>query len=1568
MRKNKLLHSLPFLSLFTWQLLCTPPVFSANMTDYCVAPAFVSQSIPPNILIVLDNSGSMCGEAYSGDYDPTQFSDGSYYGYFDGNSNYKYNGSAWEVTTDALSSGTVANPIATGSFLNWATMRRTEVSKKLLIGGRAAPRVVTATNSTVKLVGEQCDRDFDKDFNTSAGNLIYPFAGNYNFARDGKTLKITALSSSWTEKVYPDADISTGGWSIYPSSPSTLYDKVDETSPDNNSSYIRNPYNSTSSSIFDFNFTTTPPTGTITVKLYAVAGKTVSNTRRVRGVLQIDGNEYEGGYKNLDNYYKTYSWTWSNNPKTNTAWTADEIQQIASSGKLEGFGIKAYSNYSAASIYVTQLYLVIEVATPTPDGGPFNVTIDQGTKSATGLLHNLTDDVRFGLSYYNYDNGGNINTYIGFSPIDQTDMTNDMVDSINNLVPSTWTPLAETLYEAVRYFRQDSTYYSSSDFTKGSGNFTGTDIYRDPYAYNYSSVDSELTNLYVPCAKSFILFLTDGESTKDLNIPGSKTSSPYADCSLTNIKACSGYGGAPNNPNPRFAGTTVGTTYSSDGRDYMIDVAYWARTKDMRDSTAGCTTTPTSWQQCLPGNQNIVLYPIFMFGTGSSLLKDAAIYGGFVDSDNGTKNKPDCSTIPAECYRDSDGDGTIESNGDDLPITYYEGSDGKALETNIRDAIYSIVKRAASSTAVSVLSSSEGSGANLLQSLFYPKRSFSTSAEITWASDLMNYWYYFDPYLQNTQIREDTVREGDSTLDASGSSDYTLLDLKNDNITTLYFDSLQKKTLAARCVDTDGDGDCDTTVSTLEVEDSKAIWRAGLNLWWTDAANRNIFTSLDGTTHLNFDTSNQASLDDYLGLSTTDPSLTSQYASAANATIDYVRGIDYSDGMCSAGKAPCTTNTQCSAVISGDTCVSARSRSVPMSVCSISRRPCASHTDCGTYGGKCQSETHTWKLGDIISSTPRIMGPSATNGYNLAVPRGYADSSYKDFIRSTDYVTRGQVYVGANDGMFHAFKLGTLLQKWSGRKWYQAAKLEGAAAPGGIGTENWAFIPKNVLPYLQYLSDPEYAHVYTVDGPITLFDASINPVNCINDYWNCAKQTTLDESDSDGDGDTKDIISSSWRSIIIGGMGIGGATSATTNANRITTPLTVSGTSVGWSSYFAIDVTDQNSPDLLWEFNNQYLGVTNVGPAIVKTGGGSSDKRCEIDSSVCSTSSQCSSGSCVKSNGRWFAIFGSGSTGPIVKKEFKGTSDQTLKLFIVDIKTGTLLRTIDSGITNAFTGSMSSGVIDLERSYPNNEGNYQDDVVYIGYVKDNTDGGVLRLVINDDPDPSNWTLSTVISGIGPVTTSIAPLLDKTTHKLWLYFAEGRYFYKLDDLSSQRRLYGVQEPCYLDDDPATTTVDENTWDVWKSCTNSTSLLSLNDQTTSVDAITSSQQGWYITMDAGTSTLGAERVITDPTPDGAGAVYFVSFSPNSDICGYGGTTYLWALDYATGGSVSYEMQGTALVQLSTGEIQEIDLSDSSTFSEKLSRRTTGFQGIPPTGQGLVVVTNPTPVRKFIHVQEQ
>jgi type IV pilus assembly protein PilY1 len=66
-----------------------------------------------------------------------------------------------------------------------------------------------------------------------------------------------------------------------------------------------------------------------------------------------------------------------------------------------------------------------------------------------------------------------------------------------------------------------------------------------------------------------------------------------------------------------------------------------------------------------------------------------------------------------------------------------------------------MIRRATSGTAASVLASSEGSGANLFQAVFYPKRMFGND-EIDWIGEIHGLWYYIDPYLQNSTIREDT--------------------------------------------------------------------------------------------------------------------------------------------------------------------------------------------------------------------------------------------------------------------------------------------------------------------------------------------------------------------------------------------------------------------------------------------------------------------------------------------------------------------------------------------------------------------------------------------------------------------------------------------------------------------------------------------------------------------------------------------------------------------------------------------------------------------------------------------
>ena len=88
-------------------------------------------------------------------------------------------------------------------------------------------------------------------------------------------------------------------------------------------------------------------------------------------------------------------------------------------------------------------------------------------------------------------------------------------------------------------------------------------------------------------------------------------------------------------------------------------------------------------------------------------------------------------------------------------------------------------------------------------------------------------------------------------------------------------------------------------------------------------------------------------------------------------------------------------------------------------------------------------------LGDIVSSEARYVRTPSQN---------YADAGFTEF-KSAMASRAPTVYLGANDGMLHAFDAET-------------------------GTERWAFIPPAVLPALYRLADIDYAsrHRYFVDG------------------------------------------------------------------------------------------------------------------------------------------------------------------------------------------------------------------------------------------------------------------------------------------------------------------------------------------------------------------------------------------------------------------------------------------------------------------------------------------------------
>ncbi len=110
-------------------------------------------------------------------------------------------------------------------------------------------------------------------------------------------------------------------------------------------------------------------------------------------------------------------------------------------------------------------------------------------------------------------------------------------------------------------------------------------------------------------------------------------------------------------------------------------------------------------------------------------------------------------------------------------------------------------------------------------------------------------------------------------------------------------------------------------------------------------------------------------------------------------------------------------------------------------------------------------------LGDIVNSSP-LYSKAPDFGYNAArTPAAAmtAAASYPAYVAANANPTAGRraaVYVGANDGMLHAFDAAT-------------------------GQELFGYVPRGVYPLLTMLTSPGYPHRYFVDGPLAEGDVHL---------------------------------------------------------------------------------------------------------------------------------------------------------------------------------------------------------------------------------------------------------------------------------------------------------------------------------------------------------------------------------------------------------------------------------------------------------------------------------------------
>ena len=1177
----------------------------------------------------------------------------------------------------------------------------------------------------------------------------------------------------------------------------------------------------------------------------------------------------------------------------------------------------------------------------------------------TGVIQQVGSKARFGLFEFKPAGDGarmlvspGSRQTVNFSDMDiETFNTNTaaMIDAVQESFPSTWTPLAESLYETARYVAQiNSTYVPGSyvfpiAFSGGISNgvalaangvgslgvdtgsgtdtpehkvLTGSETCpagyitnacgRDPYFFGTNHTPPWVgASQPVNCCKTFVLIFTDGEPTEDLNIPaGIRT---YASA-ISGIPCVGGNATihAPNgvcNTNPATPPATLlgehRTDYASNGSHFVNDVAYWAHQNDLRPCTGtadGTIAVLAVTGHCLPGTQNLTIYTFFAFGniSGREILMHTAQQGAFEDANN--------DGVPQVTEYDKENNFTGVSTPDGIPDAYFESSNVDDLQDKLLSTISSILRKSAAGSSVSVLATSTTGEGALYQSYFYPSTiETATLKDVLWTGYTQS--LFIDTF---GNLREDTVQDK-KLIYTQDKILITRYDTTANLVKVDYYDDLNGDGLPD---DKDSNGiinnldclPCDRLLSSIA-----PVWEAGTQLGLKDSSTRTILTwvdtdndgVVDAGEQIPFTAANAATLSPYLRPGAA--------PFTASNIIEFIRGCEPS---------VCTTG--------GNQFDQLRERRLQV--------PFGSGT------------LKTWKLGDLIHSAPQVVA-SPSDRYDAK----FGDLSYQAYL--VKYANRRQViYAGANDGMLHAFNggyyhpgddptSGTTASPIIEHGWFTRTPTDNSAGPL-LGDELWGFIPQQLLPHLQWLARADYQHVYYVDLQPTIADVRI---------------FTPDVDHPNG-----------WGTILIGGMRMGGSCRGAVSPAAPTCvggtgapPMSVTAnfgsgveTRTFYSAYFVLDITNPEvAPTLLMSFTDEGLGLTTSLPKVVRTNPSTSN---EVNNTLA----------------KWYMVVGSGPTG------YGGGTTQSAKVYAVNLATGpgtsnSLVQSFSVGSWNSFIGDMASFDRNLD---------YRTDSIYFGRVIDDGSlpwrGKLYRLTLGETISGSNppvfgteaasaWGIASGSNRIpteildsftgtcaptpcapptielGPVVTAPGITIDDTA-KVWVFAGTGRYFSASDKTDTTPQYFvGVKDSVInltCTQSSSTNCQDNDLLSV----TSATVCIvgqgtcgqpSGTDQVTGVTGVTTftglvdkiqgnpvlsipAKDGWYTALPQ-SGTANGERVLASPVVFG-GIVYFPTFIPTNDICASSGTSYLYALYYKTGTAYQESIVGTgATPKVSLGE---------------------------------------------------
>lgn len=283
----------------------------------------------------------------------------------------------------------------------------------------------------------------------------------------------------------------------------------------------------------------------------------------------------------------------------------------------------------------------------------------------------------------------------------------------------------------------------------------------------------------------------------------------------------------------------------------------------------------------------------------------------------------------------------------------------------------------------------------------------------------------------------------------------------------------------------------------------------------------------------------------------------------------------------------------------------------------------------------------------------------------------------------------------------------------------------------------------------------------------------------------------------------------------------------------------------GGRGYYALDITDPADPKPLWNFtadNNNNIGYSYGTPFIAKL-----------------------------ANGTWVAIVTSGYNNVPEGSKYS-SADGKGYVFVLNLADGSVLKTIS---TNVGSPGNPSGLARINVKVDD----FSVDDTAVGVYGGDLLGNMWRF----DLDAGTATKLADFGSSKPIMA--APEIADVEGKKAVYFGTGRYLGE-DDLSdaSVQTIYGIK-------DDGTTTVSNTSQLVLQTVSGSGT--ARNISTNSVDW--STKYGWYVNLpDSG------ERVNIDPQLY-FGTLVFASTVPTASACQPGGYSWLYQLDYQTGGNV-------------------------------------------------------------------